>query len=142
MNKIQNSDSLRDQNDTKLEQLLKVGGMGMLKIWELSRPLRTLKKILFGLIVALLIFAVWEWSGEPLNSVRGFLAALGLLGLTIAIGKVGLGWVLKAFDFRKTAHQLLVGVALSVAGWFATWAHISIFDRLYLFKGKSKDKRG
>jgi predicted acylesterase/phospholipase RssA len=139
---LQVADSLRDQNDTKLEQLLKVGGMGMLKIWELSRPLRALKTILFGLIVVLLIYAVWKWSGEPLNSLPGFVAALGLLGLTIAIGKVGLGWALKAFDFRKTAHQFLVGVALSVAGWSATWIHISIFDRLYLFKGKSKDKRG
>jgi predicted acylesterase/phospholipase RssA len=138
---LQVADSLRDPNDTRLEQLLKVGGMGMLKIWELSKPLRTLKTILFGLIVLALIFAVLAWRDEPLNSAQGFVAALGLLGLGIALGKFGLGWALKAFNFRKTAHQLLVGVALSVAGWFATWIHILIFDRLYLFKGRSKHKR-
>jgi len=139
---LQVADSLRDPNDTKLEQLLKVGAMGMLKIWELSKPLRTLKTILFGLIVLALIFAVLEWRDEPLNSVQGFVAALGLLGLGIALGKFGLGWVLKAFNFRKTAHQLLVGIALSIAGWFATWVHILIFDRLYLFKGRFRSKRG
>ena len=85
---------------------------------------------------------MWAWGDEPLNSLPGFVAALGLLGLTIALGKFGLGWVLKAFNFRKTAHQLLVGVALSVAGWFVTWVHILIFDRMYLIKGKSKDRRG
>jgi len=139
---LQVADSLRDPNDTRLEQLLKVGGMGMLKIWELSKPLRTLKKILFGVIAVALICAVWAWGGQPLNSLQGFVAALGLLGLTIALGKFGLGWVLKAFNFRKTAHQFLVGVALSAAGWFATWVHILIFDRIYLYKGASKDKRG
>jgi len=139
---LQVADSLRDPNDKKLERLLRVGGMGMLKIWELSKPIRTLKTILFGVVALALIFAVWAWGDEPLNSLPGFVAALGLLGLTIALGKFGLGWVLKAFNFRKTAHQLLVGVALSVAGWFVTWVHILIFDRMYLIKGKSKDRRG
>jgi hypothetical protein len=48
---------------------------------------------------------------------------------------------MKFFNFRKTAHQFLVGLALSVAGWLGTWVHILIFDRIYLIKGKFKDKR-
>ena len=114
--------------------------MGMLKIWALSKPLRTLKTILFVSIVLALFFAVLLWRDEPLNSVQRFVAAPGLLGLGVVLGKFGLGWLLKAFNFRKTAHQLLVGFALSIAGWFVTWVHILFFDRLYLSKGKSKHK--
>jgi predicted acylesterase/phospholipase RssA len=133
--------SLRDAADKKIESLLKVGGMGMLKIWELSKVLRSLKTILGVAAGLTLLAALVMWHNEPLFSLRGFISALGLLGLTIALGKFGLGWVMKFFNFRKTAHQFLVGLALSVAGWLGTWVHILIFDRIYLIKGKIKDKR-
>jgi hypothetical protein len=77
-----------------------------------------------------------------LSSLRGFAAALGLLGITIVLGRFGLAWVLKVFNARKTAHQVLIGVALSVAGWFGTWIHILIFDRMYLWKGGIGKKNG
>ncbi len=133
--------SLRDAADKKLESLLKVGGMGMLKIWELSKVLRTLKTILWVAAGLALLVALVMWHDEPLFSLRGFISALALLGLTIALGKFGLAWILKFFNVRKTAHQFLVGVALSVAGWLGTWVHILIFDRMYLIKGKFEDRR-
>ena len=40
--------SLRDPSDHKLARLLEVAGMGMLKIWELSKTLRKLKTILWA----------------------------------------------------------------------------------------------
>ena len=132
---------MRDAADKKFETLLKVGGMGMFKIWELSKVLRTLKAILWVVAVLALLAALVMWHDEPLFSIRGFIAALGLLGLSIALGKIGLAWVLKFFNVGKTAHQFLVGVALTVAGWFGTWAHILIFDRMYLRKGKIENKR-
>ena len=89
-----------------------------------------------------LLAAVVMWSGEPLSSLKGFAAALGLLGLTIVLGRFGLAWILKVFNARKTAHQALVGVALSVAGWFGTWIHLLIFDRIYLRKGEIEKKNG
>lgn len=133
---------LRDESDDRLDGLLKVAGMGMLKIWELSTVLRTMKGILWFVIGAALLAAVVMWSGEPLSSLRGFAAALGLLGITIVLGRFGLAWVLKVFNARKTAHQVLIGVALSVAGWFGTWIHILIFDRMYLWKGEIGKKNG
>jgi predicted acylesterase/phospholipase RssA len=137
--------SLRDAADKKLEILLKVAGKGMLKIWELSKALRTLKLILLIAAVLLLLVALIKWRDIPLFSlhvsVGGFISALALLGLTIVLGKIGLAWILRIFNARKTTHQFLVGLALAVAGWFGTWVHILIFDRMYLIKGKFKDKR-
>jgi len=133
--------SLRDAADKKLETLLRVGGMGMLKIWELSKVLRTLKIVLLGAVALMLLFATWEWRNEPLFSWRGLVSALGLLGLAVMLGKIGLAWVLKVFNFRKTEHQVLMGVALAIAGWLAMWTHLLVFDRMYLIKGKFKGKR-
>jgi predicted acylesterase/phospholipase RssA len=132
--------SLRDPADSKLEKLLDVAGMGFLKIWELSKVLRTLKMVLWAAAGLALLVALVLWRDEPLFSVRGFTAALGLLGLSIAFGKFGLAQILNFFGVNKTSHQFLVGVALSVAGWFATWVHILIFDRMYLDKGKLDEK--
>jgi predicted acylesterase/phospholipase RssA len=132
--------SLRDPADNKLEKLLDVAGMGFLKIWELSKVLRTLKMVLWAAAGLALLVALVLWRDEPLFSVRGFTAALGLLGLSIAFGKFGLAQILNFFGVNKTSHQFLVGVALSVAGWIATWVHILIFDRMYLDKGKLDEK--
>ena len=133
--------SLRDPSDQKLTSLLSVASKGMLKIWELSRPLRALKLALWAIGGVALLLALISWHGEPLSSARGFIAALALLGLTIALGKFGLAWILKVFNIRKTAHQFLAGVALSAVGWLGTWTHILIFDRLYLRKGKFQERR-
>ncbi len=134
--------SLRDSADDNLDKLLEVAGMGMLKIWELSKGLRNLKIALWAIAGLALLAALVMWHDEPLFSVRSFVSALGLLGLTIALGKFGLAWILKVFNVQKTAHQVLVGIALSVVGWFGTWTHILIFDRMYLDKGKLEKRSG
>lgn len=133
-------ESLRDPSDQKLAKLLGVASMGMLKIWELSTPLRALKTALLSGAGLALLVALTLWHDEPLFSPRGFIAALALLGLTIALGKFGLAWILKLFNVQKTAHQFLMGVALSVVGWLGTWTHILVFDRIYLRKGKIEER--
>lgn len=132
------STPLRNEANDRLNELLKVAGMGMLKIWELSAVLRFLKRILWIVIGVVLLVAVVLWNGEPLFSLKGFTAALGLFGLTIILGKFGLAWVLKVFNARKTAHQVLIGIALGAVGWVGTWTHILVFDRMYLREGKVK----
>lgn len=134
------AEPLRDASDNKVENLLEVGGKGMFKIWELSKTLRFMKILLFVAAALALLGALIMWHDEPLFSVRGFTAALGMLGLTVVLGKVGLAWILKVLNIRKTAHQVLVGVGLSVAGWFGTWLHILVFDRMYLRKGRLEDR--
>jgi hypothetical protein len=121
--------------------LLEVAGKGMFKIWELSIPLRVLKYLLFIVVGLGLLAAVVLWHDQPLFSPRGIASALGVLGLAFVLGKIGLAWILKLFNIRKTAHQVLVGVGLSVAGWFGTWLHILIFDRMYLHKGELDEKQ-
>ena len=133
--------SLRDAGDRKLESLLAVASMGMLKIWQLSKVLRALKAILWVAVGAGVLWALWMWHAEPLLSLRGLAAALGLLGLGVVLGKFGLAWLLKVLDIRKTAHQVLVGIALSAAGWLGTWIHLLVFDRMYLAKGRSEEGR-
>ena len=132
---------LTDAADKRVETLLEVAGKGMFKIWDLSTTLRVLKLFLFVGIGLGLVAAIVLWHDQPLFSPRGIASAIGVLGLTYVLGKFGLAWILKLFNIRKTAHQVLVGVGLSVAGWFGTWLHILIFDRMYLDKGEVNKKQ-
>lgn len=130
------ADALRDGSNNRLERLLEVAGSGFFKIWELSAVLRLTRYLVGAVIGAALLYALINWHDEPLSSPAGFTAALALLGLSVLLGKFGLGWILKIVNFRKTAHQILVGIVLSLAGWVGTRIHLQIFDRLYLKKGR------
>jgi predicted acylesterase/phospholipase RssA len=133
--------ALTDAADTRIERLLAVASKGLLKIWDLSITLRVLKLLFLVLVGSGFIAAIVFWHNEPLFSPKGIASALGVLGLALVLGKFGLAWVLKLFNIRKTAHQVLVGVGLSVAGWFGTWLHILIFDRMYLHKGELDERQ-
>ena len=128
--------ALRDPSANELERLLGVAGTAMLKIWALSKPLRTFKAALTLAIAAVLLFAAWAWGDQPLFSFQGMAAAIGLFALIVAFTKLGLGPFLRLLGFRKTAHQLLLGFALGTVGWLGSWLHLAIFDPLYLAKGK------
>ena len=128
--------SLRDPGDTRLERLLKVASSGFFKVWELSSSLRAAKYIIGVLFAIALLFALVFGHDQSLNSLLGFAAALALLALSILLGKFGLAWILKVVSYHKTAHQMLVGIAMCLVGVVGTRIHLSIFDRLYLNKGK------
>ena len=133
--------ALTDAADTRIDRLLEVASKGLLKIWDLSITLRVLKLLFLVLVGSGFIAAIVFWHNEPLFSPKGIASALGVLGLAFVLGKFGLAWILKLFNIRKTAHQILVGVGLSVAGWLGTWLHILIFDRMYLRKGEVHEKQ-
>lgn len=123
-------------NTDALTRLLAVAGNAFFKIWALDVRLRMLAKVV-GLIGGLaLLVAVIHWRDAPLISPKGLVVAAGLGALGYALGKRGLGWLLKVTNLPKTAHQLLIGAGLCVFGWLATNAHLRWFDPRYLRAGK------
>jgi hypothetical protein len=133
---LQAEPALRDPSNRRLSHLLKVAGMGMLKVWELSPWLRAAKVMFIFAVAAALIWALIAWEDEPLSSFRGITAAVALLAITFLIGKLGLGWILKIVNAKKTLHQMFVGAGLGVVGWIGTWVHLKWFDPVFLKMGK------
>jgi hypothetical protein len=41
-------------------------------------------------------------------------------------------------DYRKTAHEITVGVAMGLFGWIAAQLHLRVFDKIYLWWGSEK----
>ena len=69
-----------DPIDGRFAKLLEVAGSGMLKIWALSMPLRKLKTALWIVGSLALLVALTMWHDRPLSEIKGFIAAVALLG--------------------------------------------------------------
>jgi hypothetical protein len=79
-----------------------------------------------------LVWGTFVWQGElkiPASTIFGLLLA-GVLGV------LGVGWILKVINIKKSIHQVLVSIGLCTFGAVLTWVHVLIFDKLFLKKGK------
>ena len=136
---------------TSLLKLLSVAASLAFKIWRLWPPLRACA-ISFGVIlVGLLGWLCWKnWNapivsigfGEPGEGLwqltRGDAAltviTIAVFGLLPAFARRILRWI----DYRKTAYEITVGVAMGLLGWIAAQLHLLVFDKLYLWWGSQK----
>jgi hypothetical protein len=134
-----------------LLKLLSVAASLAFKIWRLWPPLRACA-IAFGVIlVGLLGWLCWkDWNapivsigfGEPDESLwqltRGDAAltviTIAAFGLLPSFARRILRWI----DYRKTAYEITVGLAMGLLGWIAAQLHLLVFDKLYLWWGSQK----
>jgi len=131
--------STKEETSGWLNILLDVSPVTFLKIWKLSPPLRTVSAVA-GIVAALvLLYGLVAWRGEPFLSPKGIAAAVAMALLTVALGSVGLKWVARLINYRKTVWQMLVGAGLSLVGWIGTNIHLKLFDRWFLEKGRMRD---
>lgn len=131
--------SLQDSNEQSLRvlsRLLKVGASNAFKVWQLSRILRVLR-FLGGLAaLGVLLGVPYRWHAEPLWSPEGIVAAIALAVVTFSLARLGLEWVVRVIDYRKTVYQIATGAGLCVVGWAAAGVHLLLFDPWFLRKGK------
>ena len=141
----------RDTVPDSMIKLLRVAKYLAFKIWRLWRPLRicaiTLGIILAGLLVWL---CVQNWN-SPIVSIgfgetdgnlwRLTWGAAATTGATIAVVGMLPAFArnfLRLVDYRKTAYEVTVGVAMGLLGWIAAQLHLRVFDKLYLWWGSQK----
>ena len=127
---VNDAANLRGEQD--LDKLLRVGGKLAGKIWMLSPSLQVIGAIAgVGLGVAA-IWAAFRWSGHPLVTV----GSVGWFFATLILSAVMGPLVMRVVDLRATVRRVLIGLALTVVGFFAAWIHLLIFDPLFLSRGK------
>jgi predicted acylesterase/phospholipase RssA len=136
---------------TSLLKLLSVAASLAFKIWRLW-PLLRACAIAFGVIlVGLLGWLCWkDWNapivsigfGEPDESLwqltRGDAALTVITMAAFALLPSFARRILRWIDYRKTAYEITVGVAMGLLGWIAAQFHLLVFDKLYLWWGSQK----
>ena len=130
MNSLQNPGPMADRTG----RLVDVGRHQAFKIWRLSPILTSIAAVLALALFAALVWGALFWQGElkvPVSMVFGIL-------LAAVLGFVGVGWILKVFNIKKSIYQVLILIGLCIFGAGLAWIHVWIFDKLFLKKGKVK----
>ncbi len=139
-----------------LKRLLEAGSSLGFKIWRLSKPLIILKQFgtiaALALLVSLLLMYVKhpEWGEMSLLKI-GLeesalytlkLSVVGYAAIVILLGRVFGPLVMKIVDWRKTAREWAIGLAMSLLGFVIARFHIWTFDKLFLRWGRLKNILG
>ncbi|MCG6860126.1 MAG: patatin-like phospholipase family protein [Chromatiaceae bacterium] len=131
--------STKEETSGWLNQLLDVASITFLKIWKLSPLLRVIS-IAGGIAVALgLLWALVAWHEEPFLTPKGLAAAVAMTLLTVAAASIGLQWLVRLIQYRKTVWQILAGAGLSLVGWIGSNIHLCFFDRWFLKRGEMRE---
>jgi hypothetical protein len=117
-----------------LMRQLKAGDKLFFKIWSLSSSLKVIGALVsMGLLCALGYLSYWSWTKELFSLSVGKLV---FFAGTVALSLLGLGWISKVVNYRKTLGQVLIGIGLAGLGAFLARLHLQVFDRLFLKQGR------
>ena len=112
-------------------KILKVAHRGVVKIWVLSKTLRSLAVVLALSAAVGLAHVAIQYGDFPLLTVGMVgLAAVATVAATL-LGKT----VFKILWWRETFFRVAAGVVLGLVGWTIPVLHLSVFDRLFLRRG-------
>ncbi|MBK6715149.1 MAG: patatin-like phospholipase family protein [Burkholderiales bacterium] len=136
------AEAMRDESRSRslLETPLAAGALGMFRMFTLSRPLKVLAGVSGLALAAALLYALYLWHGEPFLSWKGLAAGLAMGLVSVVAGRLGLGLLVKVAQYRKTLFQVLLGCALSSAGWLLLGLHLKLLDPLFLRRGAKAAK--
>jgi hypothetical protein len=141
----------RDEVPPPLYRLLEVAASLAFKIWKLSRLLRAASFAAAAVLIVLLGLYCWENRNIPIFSIDfgspgdnprqvtwgGAAMAVAAMA-AVSLAPAFVRNILRIVDYRKTAYEIAVGVAMSVFGWLAAQLHLLVFDKLYLRWGSQE----
>jgi predicted acylesterase/phospholipase RssA/tetratricopeptide (TPR) repeat protein len=140
-----------------LKKVLSVSSSSAFKIWTLSKRLSLITDAVPLLIMSLLVGTLIVFIKDP-GKIPVGLWGIKLVTFTIGNGVTSksllLGWVIAAVyvylisrlveskimklaKWQNTLLRFLAGVFVSVVGVAVSWFHIAVFDKLYLWSGKT-----
>jgi predicted acylesterase/phospholipase RssA len=134
-----------------LLKLLSVAASLAFKIWRLWRPLGAFVIAVGVLLAGLFGWFCWKnWNASIISIDFGeadvspwrltwgeaaiAVATTAALSLLPAFARN----ILRVVDYRKTAYEITVGVAMGLFGWIAAQLHLRVFDKIYLWWGSEK----
>ena len=111
---------------------LQVGSSLFFKIWQLDPRLKVSAYAAAGVIALVLItLIVSQWQSTLFSISVGSLI-LALLGLLAALFFPALKWL----NPKKEATSIVIEVAIALTGYLLAKMHLTIFDRMFLDRGK------
>jgi hypothetical protein len=118
---------------TPLVKQLKVANSLFFKVWMLMRQLQVIAGIL-ALVFLLLLgwIALSYWHGEIVRLTVGDVAVAAVVA---AFSLIGLSFIGKIVNYRKTATEILMGIGMATFGFIVARVHLHIFDKLFLWHG-------
>ena len=120
-----------DARRADLGKQLDVASAIAFKIWKLSPFLRSLSWVLGAAALGLLVWLVYMyWCSKLSVSVGGIIIFLILLALGFLFP------IFKWLNPEKAAKGYLRKALIAVTGFVVTNIHLSIFDRMFLSRGK------
>ncbi|HEY8460772.1 MAG TPA: tetratricopeptide repeat-containing protein [Blastocatellia bacterium] len=138
-----------------LLNLLSVASSLAFKIWRLWPPLKIFAAAAGSILLGLFAWFCWKNWNDPVVSFdfgkpdeTPLRLTWGWTAITVATTVAGsllpsfARNILRALDYRKTAYEIAVGVAMGALGWIAAQLHLRVFDRLYLWWGSQNRMLG
>ena len=107
----------REELDKDLLKQLQTGRQHFFKVWRLSRLLHVTAAVGGILLLAALVLWMLDKWGKDLPSLT--VGGVVLLVLSILANRLGGGWVLKLFRYKKTLKEIAIGAVALTVGWAA-----------------------
>jgi hypothetical protein len=121
---------------TQLARQLKVAGSLFFKVWLLMRRLQILAGVLAVFVLWLLVVAAYErWDGALFTYTLTVKEAALAMGFSL-LSLLGLGFVAKLVQYRKTATEIVIGIGMAIFGFVLARLHLHVFDKLFLWQGQ------
>lgn len=141
----------------RLKKLLSVSSIAAFKVWRLQRWLVRVTDAVQWVGLSLLVGLLLYYIRDP-KKLPDYLWEAKLAAITIGNGlksfEIKLGWVIslvavyvlsrllearvmKLAQWQNTLFRFLGGVVLSILGVIASWSHLALFDKIYLWWGKT-----
>ena len=119
---------------TLFTRQLKIANSLLFKVWMLVWQLQILSGVLTLALLVLLGYAAYVWWNSEIFTLRvkDIVAVMAALALSL----LGLGFVAKVANYRKTATEILIGVGMATFGFFLARLHLHVFDKLFLRYGR------
>ena len=111
---------------------LQVGSILFFKVWQLKPELKIAAYATAGVVALVLIkLIVSQWQSTLFSISVGSLI-LALLGVLTALFLPAMRWL----NPKKEVNSLVIRVAIALSGYLLAKVHLTIFDRMFLDRGK------
>jgi predicted acylesterase/phospholipase RssA len=122
----------------RLMRVLDVACNQGFKVWRLSPGLTVVGLAIAALGLAQWVWAVWTWRSAPLVTVGQLASALLVAGAVF----LGANALMRLIRYRKTLGEMGIGFGMATIGFLAALAHLHVFDKLYLRRGRVRAAGG
>ena len=125
-----------DRRREELGRQLEASAALAFKLWRIWKPAQILVAALGTAAVLFGLIWLWEHRGDEfLIEARSYSVGASALAVALALGALAVP-IARWLRPTKAMQAYLLKVVLASFGWLAAWAHLLVFDKLYLRRTK------